>query len=172
MEYCLSTGAVVDETPYPMNPHMKSEEARLRSFSVWPLNSPMRPRDLAQAGFYYLEEGDKVQCFCCGGKLSGWEPEDVAWEEHARHFPNCFFILGHDTGNIPLQEGEEEDRERGHGQHTNSHVPMGSFQERLSSFAGLQHPVTHEGLARAGFYSSGTHRKKTFTLQTKHWAAF
>ncbi|XP_017275162.1 E3 ubiquitin-protein ligase XIAP [Kryptolebias marmoratus] len=152
MQYRLSTGAVVDETPYPMAPHMKSEEARLRSFSLWPLSSPMRPRDLAQAGFYYLEEGDHVQCFCCGGRLNGWEAEDVAWEEHATHFPRCFFILGHNMGNVPLQEDEQE---RESSQNTNAHDWMESFEGRLGSFAGLHHPVDHESLARAGFYSTG-----------------
>lgn len=169
MEYRLSTGSVVDETPYPMTPHMKSEEARLQSFTSWPLNSPMRPRDLAQAGFYYLERDDHVQCFCCGGKLSGWEPEDDAWNEHAKHFPNCFFILGHDVGNVQLQEG-------GSSQETDAHVSMETLEERLSSFAGVQHPVNHERLARAGFYSLGTTLKGHCSLwtkiKTKHFAVF
>uniref|UniRef100_A0A1A7YLH5 E3 ubiquitin-protein ligase XIAP n=1 Tax=Iconisemion striatum TaxID=60296 RepID=A0A1A7YLH5_9TELE len=138
MEYRLLTGAVTDDTIYPKTSRMASEEARLQTFSSWPVTSPMRPRDLAQAGFYYLMNSDRVQCFCCGGQLSGWEPEDSAWNEHSKHYPNCFFILGHDVGNVPLQ------------------VSMESFEGRLGSFAGLQLPVDHESLARAGFYSSGT----------------
>eukprot|EP00064_Thunnus_orientalis_P007680 superscaffoldBa00000867_g7702 len=155
MEYRLRTGEVVDESTYPMAPHMKSEEARLQTFSSWPSTAPVRPRDLAQAGLYYLGEGDRVQCFCCAGMLGGWEAGDNAWGEHTKHFPNCFFILGHDVGNIPFQGGTEEE-ECGRRQGANAHVPMESFEERLGSFAGVQHPIDHERLARAGFYSTGT----------------
>lgn len=154
MEYRLRTGEVVDESTYPMAPHMRSEEARLQTFSSWPCNAPVRPRDLSQAGLYYLGESDRVQCFCCGGMLGGWEAGDTAWGEHTKHFPYCFFILGHDVGNIPFQGGTEEE-ERGSRQHASTHVPMESFEERLSSFAGGQHIIDPERLARAGFYSTG-----------------
>uniref|UniRef100_A0A3Q4B4A0 E3 ubiquitin-protein ligase XIAP n=1 Tax=Mola mola TaxID=94237 RepID=A0A3Q4B4A0_MOLML len=136
MEYLLRTGQVVDESTYPLAPHMKSEEARLNSFISWPPTVPIRPGDLAQAGLYYLGTDDRVQCFCCNGILAYWEEGDDPWEEHAKHFPSCFFILGHDVGNIPFQG-------------------MGTFEERLASFAGAQHPVDREKLARAGFYRSG-----------------
>ncbi|KAL6117937.1 xiap [Pungitius sinensis] len=155
MEYRLRRGEVVDESTYPMSPHMRSEEARLHTLSTWPSSAPVRPRDLAQAGLYYLGQGDKVQCFCCGGMLAGWEVGDTVWEEHNKHFPNCFFILGHDVGNIPLQ-GEVVEEESGGRQHASARVPMGSFEERLGSFAGIVHSIDHERLARAGFYSSGT----------------
>ncbi|XP_070769393.1 E3 ubiquitin-protein ligase XIAP [Enoplosus armatus] len=153
MEYRLRTGEVVDESTYPMAPHMRNEEARLQTFSCWPSTAPVRPQDLAQAGLYYLGKGDRVQCFCCGGVLSGWEAGDTAWGEHGKHFPYCFFILGHDVGNIPFQGHTEE--ECSSRQHANTRVPIGSFEERLGSFAGVQHPIDHERLARAGFYSTG-----------------
>ncbi|KAM9850174.1 E3 ubiquitin-protein ligase XIAP [Aulostomus maculatus] len=155
MEYRLRTGEVVDESTYPMAPHMRSEEARLQTFSSWPPTAPVRPTDLAQAGLYYLRESDRVQCFCCGGMLGQWEPGDNAWGEHTKHFPYCFFILGHDVGNIPSQGGREAE-DSGSRQHTNSHMSMETFEERLGSFEGTQHPIDHERLARAGFYSSGT----------------
>lgn len=156
MEYRLRTGQVVDESIYPKVPHMKSEKARLQTFSSWPPSAPARRRDLAQAGLYYLGQRDQVQCFCCGGMLTGWEPGDSAWGEHTKHFPNCFFILGHDVGNIPFHGGTEEEEEGGNGQNGNTRVHMRSFEERLGSFTGIQHPIDHERLARAGFYSTGT----------------
>uniref|UniRef100_G3Q3M2 E3 ubiquitin-protein ligase XIAP n=1 Tax=Gasterosteus aculeatus aculeatus TaxID=481459 RepID=G3Q3M2_GASAC len=155
LEYRLRRGEVVDESTYPMAPHMKSEEARLQTLSTWPSSSPVRPRDLAQAGLYYLGQSDRVQCFCCGGMLAGWEVGDTAWEEHNKHFPNCFFMLGHDVGNIPLHRGGVEEENSGR-QHASACVPMGSFEKRLGSFAGVLHPIDHERLARAGFYSAGT----------------
>lgn len=153
MEFQLRTGEVVDESTYPLVPHMRSEEARLQTFSSWPSAAPVTPRHLAQAGFYYMGERDRVQCFCCGGMLSGWEAGDTAWGEHTKHYPNCFFILGHDVGNIPLQGGTEE--EGGSRQQRNTHSSMESFEERLGSFTVVQHPIDHERLARAGFYSRG-----------------
>ncbi|XP_074530220.1 E3 ubiquitin-protein ligase XIAP [Halichoeres trimaculatus] len=155
MEYRLRTGEVVDESTYPMAPHMRSEQARLQTFSSWPPTAPVRPRQLAEAGLYYLGKEDEVQCFCCAGMLGGWETGDTAWGEHTNHFPNCFFILGHDVGNIPLQVGSENE-EGSSRQRANNRVPMESFDERLGSFASSQHPVDHERLARAGFYSTGT----------------
>lgn len=118
---------MAEEILYTMSTNMKNEENRLQSFTSWSSDSPMKPRDLAQAGFYYLQTGDAVQCFCCSGRLNNWEPEDVAWNEHARHFPNCFFVLGYDVGNIPL---EEEDK----NQDTDDPDSTETFKERLSSF--------------------------------------
>lgn len=152
-EYRLRTGQVVDESIYPVAPHMKSEESRLQTFSFWPLSVPVRPKDLAQAGLYYLGQNDQVQCFCCGGVLADWDVGDSAWGEHSKHFPNCFFILGHDVGNIPLQGSREE--ENRDVQPAGAGVHMGTFEERLRSFANVQHPVNTERLARAGFYSKG-----------------
>ncbi|XP_077466480.1 E3 ubiquitin-protein ligase XIAP-like [Stigmatopora argus] len=155
MEYRLRTGEIVDETTYPLVPHMRSEDARHQTFSSWPSSVPVTSRDLAQAGLYYLGQRDRVQCFCCGGMLSGWEAGDTAWGEHGKHFPYCFFILGHDVGNIPSEDSTGEENHRSPPQ-VNPGSPMGSFQERMASFSGIQHPIDHARLARAGFYSTGT----------------
>lgn len=153
MQYRLRTGEVVDESTYPVVPHMRSEEARLKTFSSWPSSAPVSPRALAQAGLYYIMECDRVKCFCCGGMLGNWEAGDTAWGEHNKHYPHCFFILGHDVGNIPFQGGMEE--EYSPSQNSSTRVSMGRFEERLGSFAGMQHPIDPERLARAGFYSKG-----------------
>uniref|UniRef100_H3DEC4 E3 ubiquitin-protein ligase XIAP n=1 Tax=Tetraodon nigroviridis TaxID=99883 RepID=H3DEC4_TETNG len=148
--------AVVDESIYPVAPHMKSEKSRLQTFSSWPSAVPVRPQDLAQAGLYYLGQNDQVQCFCCGGILANWDAGDSAWGEHNKHFPSCFFILGHDVGNIPLQGSGEEEKRVVPPAGAGAGVHMGTFEERLRSFANVQHPVNTERLARAGFYSKGT----------------
>ncbi|XP_061901469.1 E3 ubiquitin-protein ligase XIAP-like [Entelurus aequoreus] len=155
MEYRLRTGEVVDETTYPMVPHMRREEARRQTFSTWPSSAPVIPRDLAEAGLYYLNQGDRVQCFCCGGMLGGWETGDTPWGEHTKHFPYCFFILGHDVGNIPCQESMADDTRSSSRPQVSTRVLMASSEERLSSFAEIQHPIDHARLARAGFYSTG-----------------
>uniref|UniRef100_A0A8C1GTK6 E3 ubiquitin-protein ligase XIAP n=1 Tax=Cyprinus carpio TaxID=7962 RepID=A0A8C1GTK6_CYPCA len=146
-EFQLRTGEVVDQTIYPKVLHMKSEEARLNTFSDWPADAPVQPEDLAAAGMYYLGTEDLVQCFCCGQQLAGWEQGDDAWGEHAKHYPNCFFILGHDVGNVPLPTP----RPRVNGQRAS----LETFEGRLDSFRGRQHPIDPDRLARAGFYSTG-----------------
>lgn len=144
-EFLLRTGEVVDESMYPVVPHMKSEEARLSTFNNWPADSPVRPEDLAEAGMYYIGIDDNVQCFCCGGGLSGWEQGDDPWSEHAKYYSNCFFFLGHNVGNVPLTTPRPR---------ANVH-PTDTFEGRLDSFKGRQHPIDPERLARAGFYSTG-----------------
>lgn len=156
MQYRLGTGEVVDESIYPKVPHMRSEEARLNTFASWPSNSPVRPTDLAQAGLYYMGQSDVVRCFCCAEMIGAWEPGDRPWEEHEKHFPNCFFILGHDVGNVPLAGGSQVEEGGGSGSRTNNAVYMGTFEERLQSFQGVQHTIDPERLAQAGFYSTGT----------------
>ncbi|KAL1262521.1 hypothetical protein QQF64_007786 [Cirrhinus molitorella] len=146
-EFQLRTGAVEDQSFYPTVSHMKTEEARLNSFTGWPADSPVQPEDLAAAGMYYLGTNDNVRCFCCGQQLAGWEEGDDAWGEHAKHYPNCFFILGHDVGNVPLPTP----RPRVNGQRAS----VDTFEGRLESFRARQHPIDPERLARAGFYSTG-----------------
>lgn len=139
---------MVDRIPCIVKQLMKSEKARLQTFSSWPFTDP---QDLAQAGFFCVRWSDLVQCFCCGGELSGSDLKDDAWKEHSRSFPHCFFILGHNVGNVPLQMDDEGYPEKG--------CPpcMKTLKGRLSSFDDVQHPVDPKKLAEAGFYSTGNH---------------
>ncbi|KAM9469778.1 E3 ubiquitin-protein ligase XIAP isoform 1-T2 [Clarias gariepinus] len=151
MEFRLRTGEVMDESDYPRIPHMKREDSRLATFINWPSQSPVNPYDLAQAGFFYMPESsnqlDRVQCFCCAGMLVNWEEGDDPWQEHARVYPNCFFILGHDVGNVPSDQPRQPSR--------GNSGSMETFEGRLESFRNSVHPVNHERLARAGFFSIG-----------------
>ena len=38
-------------------------------------------------------EADLTKCFYCGGGLSSWVLGDDPWEEHARQFPECRFVM-------------------------------------------------------------------------------
>ncbi|XP_048883514.1 E3 ubiquitin-protein ligase XIAP isoform X1 [Brienomyrus brachyistius] len=148
MLFRLRRGEVVDESQYPMVRDMCSEDARLRSFVGWPSSAPVTARVLAQAGFYYLGERDRVQCFCCGGMLADWDDGDDPWTEHEKYYSNCFFILGHDVGNVPSQHPPERVQEQ-------QRLSNETFEGRHQSFQGVQHPVDTILLARAGFYRSG-----------------
>ncbi|XP_066559016.1 baculoviral IAP repeat-containing protein 7 [Amia ocellicauda] len=74
-------------------PEMETEEARLTTFHNWPTSASVQPEILARAGFFYTGHGDNVKCFYCDGGLRNWEPGDDPWQEHAKWFPRCEFLL-------------------------------------------------------------------------------
>ena len=69
-------------------------DRRIKSYVQWPFHSSsVNPRSLSEAGFYYLGYEDKTKCFYCAGGLQRWESTDDPFEEHAKWFPHCQFIL-------------------------------------------------------------------------------
>ncbi|XP_017881008.1 death-associated inhibitor of apoptosis 1-like [Ceratina calcarata] len=77
----------------PVHPEYASYDARLRTFETWPKSMPQTKEQLADAGFYYTGQGDQTLCYYCGGGLKDWEPEDDPWEQHAKWFSKCFYLL-------------------------------------------------------------------------------
>ncbi|XP_059397744.1 putative inhibitor of apoptosis isoform X2 [Carassius carassius] len=75
------------------NSAMQQCEERLLTFVNWPSRIPVRPDQLAKAGFYYVGRNDDVKCFCCDGGLRCWESGDDPWVEHAKWFPRCEYLL-------------------------------------------------------------------------------
>ena len=76
----------------PLHPQYATLEARLRTFREWPPALRQQPKDLAEAGFYYIGLSDQVKCFYCDGGLRNWQSEDEPWKEHARWFDKCVFV--------------------------------------------------------------------------------
>ncbi|XP_008176870.2 inhibitor of apoptosis protein-like isoform X2 [Chrysemys picta bellii] len=75
------------------NQSMQTHVARVKTFINWPTRIPVRPEQLANAGFYYVGRNDDVKCFCCDGGLRCWESGDDPWIEHAKWFPRCEYLL-------------------------------------------------------------------------------
>ena len=67
---------------------------------------------LAQAGFFYLRTMDHVQCAFCRGIVGYWDEGDEPETEHKKHFPNCPFVTGVATGNIPAKGDPDTDEGR------------------------------------------------------------
>lgn len=88
-----STGA---DGAAPQHRPRRHFAARLATFDQWPYNAVIDARDLAAAGFVYDGILDQVQCVYCRGRLHHWSRIDNPMHEHARHFPNCPFVLRHD----------------------------------------------------------------------------
>ncbi|XP_041654969.1 baculoviral IAP repeat-containing protein 7 [Cheilinus undulatus] len=74
-------------------PEMDAEDSRLTTFHNWPTEASVQPDVLARAGFFYTGHGDNVKCFYCDGGLRNWEPGDDPWQEHAKWFPRCEFLI-------------------------------------------------------------------------------
>lgn len=83
---------------------LASEHHRLTTFVDWPHDHPIRPLDLAAAGFYYLGRDDCVKCYRCGVGLNNWEPTDTPWGEHQKHNPTCPLVLEYFSGRLSLRE--------------------------------------------------------------------
>lgn len=83
---CLSAAA-------PVYRRYESEEARVKSFELWPIGLKQRPRDMAAAGFFYTGEGDRTKCYHCGLGIKDWERDDEPWSEHARWADRCLHVL-------------------------------------------------------------------------------
>lgn len=51
------------------------------------------PVIMAEAGFFYCNVCDEVQCYLCGVRVSKWLPEDDPWIQHAKWSKHCRFLL-------------------------------------------------------------------------------
>ncbi|KAF3840815.1 hypothetical protein F7725_006677 [Dissostichus mawsoni] len=94
----LASGGVSSQLPSGAlnnvsNNAMQLSDERLLTFVNWPSRIPVRPDQLAKAGFYYVGRNDDVKCFCCDGGLRCWESGDDPWVEHAKWFPRCEYLL-------------------------------------------------------------------------------
>jgi len=76
----------------PANTKYSTLEARLRTFKDWPPALRQEPKQLADAGFYYIGLSDQTKCFYCEGGLRNWQPDDDPWTEHARWFSKCGYV--------------------------------------------------------------------------------
>ncbi|KAG8229321.1 hypothetical protein J437_LFUL007129 [Ladona fulva] len=84
---------------------MKKESKRFRTFNRnWP-HKFLQPKDLAEAGFYFITD-DVVRCAFCKIEIGRWESGDIPRKEHRRWAPNCPLVRGVPCGNIPMAVGE------------------------------------------------------------------
>nr|BBA16874.1 XIAP-AG [synthetic construct] len=117
-----------NSTNLPRNPSMADYEARIFTFGTWIYS--VNKEQLARAGFYALGEGDKVKCFHCGGGLTDWKPSEDPWEQHAKWYPGCKYLLeqkGQEyINNIHLTHSLEECLVRTTENSGNSRTKLGS----------------------------------------------
>ncbi|KAK6631698.1 hypothetical protein RUM43_013762 [Polyplax serrata] len=83
----------VSKIHVPVAPNYATYASRIKTFEKWEASDIQSPEKLAEAGFYYIGEEDRVLCFHCGGGLKHWEAGEDPWVEHARWFSKCRFVF-------------------------------------------------------------------------------
>ncbi|XP_060065219.1 baculoviral IAP repeat-containing protein 1b-like [Ylistrum balloti] len=76
----------IGEEKYPRHIYYALFIDRLKTFKRWPKDSKQTPHALAGAGLFYAGVKDVCECYCCGGQLEGWEPDDIPQKEHDQWF--------------------------------------------------------------------------------------
>ncbi|CAK8672496.1 unnamed protein product [Clavelina lepadiformis] len=107
MEIQLANITSIHHEQFIQNLELKNEAQRMKSFDSWSTDlRTVNAIDLAQSGFFYLGNLDRVQCFSCGGVLRNWNYGDNVEAEHRRHFPHCRMVQGNEIQNVhlPLEE--------------------------------------------------------------------
>lgn len=114
----------------PAHPEKFSFEARLATFGSWPKSMKQTPKELADAGFYYLGAGDQTICFHCGGGLKDWEQNDSPWEQHALWFPKCSYVYLR-KGSEYIQEVKEKRNPRASASSSESETKESAKEEEV-----------------------------------------
>ena len=73
---------------HPRFPAMECIENRLATFITWPYASPS-PKEIAKAGFFFVNFQDSVICYSCGLALWKWRENDDPWMEHLKSAMTC-----------------------------------------------------------------------------------
>lgn len=133
----------------PVNREMSSAVARQDTFDFrWTQRGIGNADEFARAGFYYSGDEDNVRCWYCGGGVRHWGRDDDPWEEHARLYPDCEFLL--------QQKGPEFISEISSRQRANTPEPPAMIQTaRYSSSSSDESPYSSfhiPGLPRFSSY--------------------
>ncbi|CAM2703323.1 unnamed protein product [Rotaria socialis] len=75
----------------PFNSNYASIPSRQATFTTWKHESSPSVDDLVNAGFYYSDVKNIVQCFYCNGSLQTLGENDNPLIEHIKCFPHCSY---------------------------------------------------------------------------------
>jgi hypothetical protein len=71
---------------------LKHAAERLKTFHAWPKFLLPKRSQLANAGFVYTNQGDRVRCFACKVLLCDWKRSDDPFAEHYKWSNDCEFL--------------------------------------------------------------------------------
>ncbi|MDP0589516.1 MAG: RING-HC finger protein [Candidatus Endonucleobacter bathymodioli] len=110
-QYCEGLSKPQIERP-SRNDSMKSEFARLSSFSSFPFIQHLANVALARVGFYYTDTNKGVttecKCFCCGCTYTNWKEHDNPYDIHRQISPNCAYMTGAQSNNDPIHDEDKK----------------------------------------------------------------
>ncbi|CAH2017741.1 unnamed protein product [Acanthoscelides obtectus] len=134
------------------DPYSESVEARLASFENWPSSNVVSPESLANAGFFYLGDGDNTKCAFLQRSSSGMGASVI----NKRCGPVAFYKKP--FTNAQLVQNDQNLDELGIQTHKGpKRSDFSTVESRLRSFIGWSSELiqTPELLAQAGFYYEG-----------------
>lgn len=97
--FCCCRKSKVCNIQEPLNP--EDGLYRYITFTEFPENSA-DPLELAEAGFYYTGNADRVKCAFCKIILRGWTSSDKPILAHYKFNRHCDFIKGYNVHNRPI----------------------------------------------------------------------
>lgn len=83
----------LDKKPSVMFHQFLTYESRLATFQTYPIKIKEFRKRLAEAGFFYFDVSDYVQCYHCGGCLRAWKSLEDPMVSHRTNFKTCPFVL-------------------------------------------------------------------------------
>jgi hypothetical protein len=140
---------------------MQFEQNRLKSFDNCKHFDEEKKKDLAKYGLFWTGEEDIVQCKICKTNIAGWKTEEKAYKKHKKQSPNCRFINGRYTENMPLNDDPPIKLVRCRQNETiisycpRSNHEMKDEHSRYDSFGYHFNLKTKLELAKNGFFSIG-----------------
>ncbi|QWO71646.1 IAP3 [Orgyia pseudotsugata single capsid nuclopolyhedrovirus] len=143
---------------------MTVEVHRVNTFTRWPV-SFLRPRRMAEAGFYYLGRDDEVRCAFCKIEMMRWAESDDPAVEHKRWAPQCLFArnlcnnlaVGQDECGNNVNDNSGDILATTTTKTRAMHPHYASEAVRLRTFKDWPRGLKQrpEELAKAGFYYTG-----------------
>lgn len=91
-----------NETRTESEDHMRSEWLRVTTFQTFPSDVGISSVKLAKNGFYYTGQNKETKCHFCSKTYNEWTSTSDIEAIHRQISPDCPFINGRETNNIPI----------------------------------------------------------------------
>lgn len=91
-----------NETRTESEDHMRSEWLRVTTFQTFPSDVGISSVKLTKNGFYYTGQNKETKCHFCSKTYNEWTSTSDIEAIHRQISPDCPFINGRETNNIPI----------------------------------------------------------------------
>ncbi|XP_053404434.1 baculoviral IAP repeat-containing protein 3-like [Mercenaria mercenaria] len=124
---------IADGQRVPPQISMQYEMLRFCTLRSYPKeNKPFITR-IAQAGFYYANNGDELVCYCCARRKSNWSDSDIPLDVHRQMNPNCRFLVCNSDVNVPIKPAKITRRPLSTFFHENNSPEVNSMKTSMVS---------------------------------------